>query len=188
MSVLRITERWQIPDDEFEFTFSRSSGPGGQNVNKVETAVRITHIPTGLVVASQAQRSQHQNRATAMNMLRSRLLELEIQRREEEAARERGETMTIGFGHGISVTPLHVVRATAAVAYNGILVRPTILARDADAPLPEAPDPEAVRALERLAIHLEAVPQLLQQSGHRHVADRMPALLKRVGNVQCATR
>jgi peptide chain release factor 2 len=76
-------------------------------VNTTDSAVRITHIPTGVVVQCQNERSQTQNRATAMNMLRSRLLELEIQRREEEAARERGETMTIGFGSQIRSYVIH---------------------------------------------------------------------------------
>jgi peptide chain release factor 2 len=62
-----------IPPNEFQVDTFRSGGKGGQNVNKVETAVRITHIPTGLVVASQTQRSQHQNRATAMRLLLSRI-------------------------------------------------------------------------------------------------------------------
>jgi peptide chain release factor 2 len=65
-----------IPPNEFHVDTFRSGGKGGQNVNKVETAVRITHIPTGLVVASQAQRSQHQNRATAMKLLLSRIFAL----------------------------------------------------------------------------------------------------------------
>jgi len=62
-----------IPPNEFQVDTFRSGGKGGQNVNKVETAVRITHLPTGLVVASQTQRSQHQNRATAMRLLLSRI-------------------------------------------------------------------------------------------------------------------
>jgi peptide chain release factor 2 len=97
----------EIEDKDIRVDTYRASGAGGQHVNKTDSAVRITHIPTGVVVQCQNERSQTQNRATAMNMLRSRLLELEIQRREEEAARERGETMTIGFGSQIRSYVIH---------------------------------------------------------------------------------
>ncbi len=97
----------EIEDKDIRVDTYRASGAGGQHVNKTDSAVRITHIPTGVVVQCQNERSQTQNRATAMSMLRSRLLELEIQRREEEAARERGETMTIGFGSQIRSYVIH---------------------------------------------------------------------------------
>ncbi|MEK7114497.1 MAG: PCRF domain-containing protein, partial [Patescibacteria group bacterium] len=76
-------EEVQINQSDLEISFFRSSGPGGQNVNKVETAVRILHKPSGIVVASQAGRSQHSNRETAMGMLRAKLYE--IKTREELA-------------------------------------------------------------------------------------------------------
>ena len=97
----------EIDDKDLRVDTYRASGAGGQHVNKTDSAVRITHLPSGVVVQCQNERSQTQNRATAMNMLRSRLLELEIQRREEEAARERGETMTIGFGSQIRSYVIH---------------------------------------------------------------------------------
>ena len=97
----------EIEDKDIRVDTYRASGAGGQHVNKTDSAVRITHIPTGVVVQCQNERSQTQNRATAMSMLRSRLLELEIHRREEEAARERGETMTIGFGSQIRSYVIH---------------------------------------------------------------------------------
>src|SRR6185312_15155056 len=80
-----------IPPNEFKVDTFRSGGKGGQNVNKVETAVRITHIPTGLVVASQAQRSQHQNRATAMNLLLSRIFAQRVDAEKAEMERFYGE-------------------------------------------------------------------------------------------------
>jgi peptide chain release factor 2 len=97
----------EIDDKDLRVDTYRASGAGGQHVNKTDSAVRITHLPTGVVVQCQNERSQTQNRATAMNMLRSRLVELELQRREEEAARERGESMTIGFGSQIRSYVIH---------------------------------------------------------------------------------
>ena len=79
----------------------RSSGAGGQHVNTTDSAVRITHIATGIVVACQAERSQHKNRATAWNMLRARLYELEIEKREAEASAKAASKTDIGWGHQI---------------------------------------------------------------------------------------
>ena len=97
----------EIEDKDLRVDTYRASGAGGQHVNKTDSAVRITHLPTGVVVQCQNERSQTQNRATAMNMLRSRLVELELQRRDEESARERGESMTIGFGSQIRSYVIH---------------------------------------------------------------------------------
>jgi peptide chain release factor 2 len=79
----------------------RSSGAGGQHVNKTESAIRITHVPSGIVVACQTDRSQHRNRAIAMQMLRARLYERELQRREEAAAAAASQKRDIGWGHQI---------------------------------------------------------------------------------------
>jgi peptide chain release factor 2 len=79
----------------------RSSGAGGQHVNTTDSAVRITHIPSGIVVACQQERSQHKNRATAWNMLRARLYEAELKRREEKASAEAASKTDIGWGHQI---------------------------------------------------------------------------------------
>jgi peptide chain release factor 2 len=79
----------------------RASGAGGQKVNKTDSAVRITHLPTGVVVACQSERSQHQNRATAWAMLKARLYEIELKKREEAAMKEHQAKTDIGWGHQI---------------------------------------------------------------------------------------
>ena len=91
----------ELADKDLRVDTYRSSGAGGQHVNKTDSAVRITHQPTGIVVQCQNERSQHKNRAAAMSMLRARLYERELQaRREEQAAQEAGKT-DIGWGHQI---------------------------------------------------------------------------------------
>jgi peptide chain release factor 2 len=90
-----------IPESDVRIDTYRSSGAGGQHVNTTDSAVRITHIPTGIAVACQAERSQHKNRATAWEMLRSRLYEEELKRREEAANATEASKTDIGWGHQI---------------------------------------------------------------------------------------
>ena len=90
-----------LPPTEFSVDTFRSGGKGGQNVNKVETAVRITHIPTGLIVASQAQRSQHQNRATAMKLLLSRIFALRQDAAKADMEKFYGEKGSVSWGNQI---------------------------------------------------------------------------------------
>jgi len=97
----------EIDDDDLQVDTYRSSGAGGQHVNKTDSAVRITHRPSGIVVQCQNERSQTQNRAVAMGMLRSRLVELEERRRLEEIARERGDAQDVNFGSQIRSYVLH---------------------------------------------------------------------------------
>jgi peptide chain release factor 2 len=97
----------EIADDDLQIDTYRASGAGGQHVNKTDSAVRITHRPTGIVVQCQNERSQSSNKATAMAMLRSRLAELEERRRQEEIARERGEAQDVNFGSQIRNYVLH---------------------------------------------------------------------------------
>jgi peptide chain release factor 2 len=91
----------EIEEKDVRTDTYRASGAGGQHVNTTDSAVRLTHIPTGIVVQCQNERSQHKNRATAWDMLRARLYELELQKREEEAQAEAANKTEIGWGHQI---------------------------------------------------------------------------------------
>ena len=97
----------RIKPEDIRSDFFRSSGPGGQNVNKVNSAVRIKHLPTGIVVECQTQRSQVQNRESAMRMLKARLWKLEEQKRREEMSRIKGKHHVPGWGHQIRSYVLH---------------------------------------------------------------------------------
>jgi peptide chain release factor 2 len=91
----------EINEADLKVDTFRASGAGGQHVNKTESAIRITHIPTGIIVACQTDRSQHRNRATAMGMLKARMYEAELQRREAAAAQTEAAKTDIGWGHQI---------------------------------------------------------------------------------------
>ena len=90
-----------IKESDVRTDTMRSGGAGGQHVNKTESAVRLTHIPTGVAVVCQAGRSQHKNRAQAWDMLRARLYEIELKKREEQAAADQAAKTEIGWGHQI---------------------------------------------------------------------------------------
>lgn len=96
-----------INTDDLKVDTYRASGAGGQHINKTESAVRITHIPTGTVVASQAQRSQLKNREQAMGMLKAKLYQLEMDKKAQEAAALRGEQLEIGWGSQIRSYVFH---------------------------------------------------------------------------------
>lgn len=97
----------RINPDEVRIDFFRASGPGGQHVQKTSSAVRVTHLPTGLVAICQNERSQYQNKEMALKVLGARLLELELEKRAEEKARLKGEHVVAGWGNQIRSYVLH---------------------------------------------------------------------------------
>lgn len=97
----QVEEEVEVPDEDIRVDVYRSSGPGGQSVNTTDSAVRITHLPTGTVVSCQNEKSQHQNKAVALRVLKAKLAELERQKRAEELDELRGGVQNVGFGSQI---------------------------------------------------------------------------------------
>jgi peptide chain release factor 2 len=97
----------KISADDLKIDTFRSSGPGGQHMQKTSSAVRVVHLPTGLTVTCQSERSQHQNKGIALRILEARLLKLELAKREEERAKLKGERIVAGWGNQIRSYILH---------------------------------------------------------------------------------
>jgi len=107
MPVIEKTDEIELKNEDIQFQAFRSSGKGGQNVNKVSTAVRLKHVPTGITVECQTQRHQAQNRKMAMSLLTAKLWQLEQQKRDKTAKQIKGEHKIAGWGNQIRSYVLH---------------------------------------------------------------------------------
>jgi peptide chain release factor 2 len=97
----------KVNPEDLRIDVFRASGPGGQHMQKSSTAVRVVHLPTGLTVSCQSERSQHQNKEIALRILHTRLLKMELEKKDEEEARLKGEHISAGWGNQIRSYVLH---------------------------------------------------------------------------------
>jgi len=176
----------EILDKELRIDTYRASGAGGQHVNKTDSAVRMTHLPTGIVVQCQNDRSQHKNRAAAMKMLRARLYEFELRKREEIAQAEAASKSDIGWGHQIRsyvMQPYQMVKDLRTGAETGSVQ--AVLDGDIDAfleaSLAHKLDRDSGAAAESAAEDREAAQGRREQTWRNAQTPRQPIRSRRPG-------
>ena len=173
----------EINESDVRIDTYRSSGAGGQHVNTTDSAVRLTHIPTGIVVQCQSERSQHKNRATAWEMLRARLYEAELEKREAAALTAAASKTDIGWGHQIRSYVLQPYQLVKDLRTGVESTSPqTVLDGDLD-PFMEAALAQRVGGVGSVLARRRARARRRGFAAQRSEERSLPALMKIIGSI-----